>query len=239
MLLEYLNKAWPNVFDAYTPAARAELAKAYAEPHRGYHDTSHILDLLQKLEKFRADARRPDLIAHAILWHDVVYQTHLIEKGGAVHRPDALNVADSAARFEAVVQAGGCKLHGVDRDEVLGMIRATDGHTLGTLSPDAPAYNDRALFLDLDLSPLALPWDEFARNTDRIRMEYPHVPEAQFCEGRAKFFDGYGQKEVLFYHPKTATLFDEAARSNMRRSAQELRRRAARLRTGFSGSDPK
>lgn len=224
-LIVYLKDKWPQVAAAYSPQTLAELAAAYKEQQRDYHSTSHIIDLLQKLETYRAHAKRPDLIAHAILWHDAVYATNETIDGVVTHRKDALNVEDSAAWFERTE----VKLSPEDRAEVAAMVRATSGHSLGDLSPSDPRYNDRALFLDLDLSVLALPADDFKHNTQRIRVEYPHTTEREFCLGRAAFFDDYGKKERLYFHPVTAALFDAPARANMRRAAIDLRARAAQL----------
>ena len=108
------------------------------------------------------------------------------------------------------------------------MIRATDGHN-PRLETHHPQYNDTALFLDLDLSVLALPFDDFTRNTERIRFEYPHIPARDFCIGRAQFMEVYGAKAQLFFHPVTAAAYDAPARDNMKRQALALRQKAASL----------
>lgn len=215
----YLQQHWPTVAAAYAPETLAALDTAYAEGQRHYHDASHILDLLEKLETYKEFADRPDLIVHAILWHDAVYSTFDTDQDGAMtHRPDAVNVDASATWFESVDVA----LSPEDKAQVAAMVRATSGHDV-RLEKDHPHYNDTGLFLDLDLSVLALPYFEFAERTMRIRKEYPHLTDDAFFSGRASFLDSYRTKETLFFHPVTAALFDAVARDNMQRQAQELR----------------
>lgn len=233
-LTDYLREHWPQVAAVYSTKTLNALADAYGESHRDYHGTSHIIDLLQKLDARRHLAKRPDLIAHAILWHDAVYRTNEEVDGVVKHRPDALNVEASAKWFEKTE----VRLMPEERLEISAMVRTTNGHTLDSLPRGDQRYNDRALFLDLDLSVLALPADEFRANTTRIRAEYPHISAVDFCNGRAAFFDQYGQKEVLFYHPVTAKEFDGPARENMRRAAVELRQQAARLALNSNANRP-
>ena len=156
---DYLAQKWPEVFDCYNQETLQQLEQAYSEPHRGYHGTSHVIDLLNKLEDYKDVAKRPDLIVHAILWHDAVYRTHEKSIDGIFsHRPDALNVEESACWLEGL----DVKLLPEDRAKVASMIRATAGHDV-RLPQQHSDFNDTALFLDLDLSVLALPYDEFEK----------------------------------------------------------------------------
>ena len=45
------------------------------------------------------------------------------------------------------------------------------------------------LFLDLDLSVLGWPTAEYSDYAQRVRLEYAHIPDQQFLEGRAKVLD--------------------------------------------------
>lgn len=225
-LADYLKKNWPDVARAYTPETLDILDAAYSEPHRKYHSHKHILTLLEKLEKYTGAARKPSRIAHAVLWHDVVYKTYETKDGtNTVHRADSVNVEDSARLFEKHSSS----LPWKDRESILLMIRSTSGHVLN-LPPDHLDWNDTALFLDLDLSVLALPYEEFSSCTDDIRFEYPHIDDHNFCLGRANFLDSYRLKERLFFHPETSREFDDIARRNMQREAEFLRKRAEEIK---------
>jgi predicted metal-dependent HD superfamily phosphohydrolase len=218
----YLKQHYPHIAQAYAPDALQGLSDAYDEPHRDYHGPSHVIDLLEQLKPLAHLAERPDLIAHAICWHDIVYRTH--ENG--VRRLDALNVEDSANWFERESIA----FSHDDRLRVSGMIRATSGHA-PRVPKSHPDYSDTALFLDLDLSVLAQPYAEFQASTARIRSEYSYVDDALFAAGRATFLETYVTKDELFLHPVTAARFDGPARDNMRRQAAEFRKQLQSLVT--------
>lgn len=219
---QILTEFFPDVAACYTPATLELLTQAYREPQRAYHDTSHIVDLLQKAHQYRAEADRPDLIAHAILWHDVVFRTYdMPQPSKLTPRSDALNVEESAKLFEKT----DVKLSPEDKACVAAMIRATSGHD-PRLGKDHLHYNDTALFLDFDLSVLALPFEDFNKNTDKIRLEYPHLSDHEFFMGRAIFLDQYRLKEELFFHPVTVAVYDTPARENMLRQSERLRQKA-------------
>ena len=81
-----------------------------------------------------------------------------------------------------------------------------------------PTVPGSAEVLDLDLMSLALPWPEFTRNTDKIRAEFGHVPDAEFARGRADFFRGMLQRPRLFHSPFGAS-FEARARANLSRAS--------------------
>ncbi len=224
-LARILTEEWPTVAKVYQPETLRQLAAAYDEPHRSYHSAEHIIVLLEKMKRNASLAKKPELIVHAILWHDAVYRTHEKNADGSIsHRADALNVEESAQWFQSVPSS----LSPEDRASVAAMIRATSGHDV-RLAKDHPDFNDTALFLDLDLSVLALPPDDFRAITGKIRFEYPHISDRDFCEGRAQFLDAYHAKPDLFFHPQTASQFEAVARKNMQREARYLRQQAARM----------
>lgn len=179
MIAPLTEKWWARLVGRHDPSAFAELERGYGDPARGYHDWSHIEDLLGKLDDFSALATRPDLVGAAIFWHDAVFVT---DAGGGRVRPDADNVRDSASLFGA----HSC-FDPTETRAVAEMILATAGHLTAATS-DAGLYagyaGDCALFLDLDLSSLGAPWDIFWRNFERIRAEYPFIPEADFLRER-------------------------------------------------------
>ena len=207
------EKYWNEHLAArHAPGAWAALCAGYEEPHRGYHSWRHIELLIAELERHRALAQRFDLVLAAIYWHDVVYTTVNADGGP---RADAENVRASAElfrRYSAMPQA--------DTDAVVALIMATADHVGARGGPDLD------LFLDLDLSPLALPWDEFTRNTGDIRKEFAWIAERDFLLGHAAILERFLSAEHLYRRPETRAAWEAQARDNIARWAPELRRRA-------------
>lgn len=67
-------------------------------------------------------------------------------------------------------------MNSADADAVQELIMATTDHL------EAKASRERypSFSRDLDLSPLALPWEQFASNIEDIRFEFNCIPEGVF-----------------------------------------------------------
>src|SRR5262245_30263250 len=51
----------------------AELLRRYAEPHRRYHTTRHLADVLDRVDELAAEADDADAVRLAAWFHDAVY----------------------------------------------------------------------------------------------------------------------------------------------------------------------
>jgi predicted metal-dependent HD superfamily phosphohydrolase len=224
MISNLVKTYWDLIASNHDPNAFAALDAAYREPQRGYHDWSHIVDLLAKLNHFKALAVRPDLIAAAIFWHDAVYVTR--DDDGLL-RPDAENVRASAALFERC-----SKFEKQEAEAIRDLILATANHLkASTVNEHYPGFGrDFDLFLDLDLSSLGAPWPVFNHNLARLRFEYAWVPEPLFCLGRLQMIETFAARGgALYRRDETREIWTEPARENLARAQEELRRQVARL----------
>jgi len=176
-----------------SPDLLLTLTRRYLEPHRHYHGLEHIAGMLHAGRNLPLD----DVQVMAIWFHDAVYVPQ-----------SRTNEADSAALAERLLGAIGWADAAIAR--VAAIVRDTARHE--------PTVPGSAEVLDLDLMSLALPWPEFTRNTDRIRAEFGHVPDAEFARGRAEFFRGMLQRPRLFHSPFGAS-FEARARANLTRAA--------------------
>lgn len=209
---------WASLAKQHDASAWEILNAAYCGPQRSYHAWDHIDELLKKLDEFCTLAARPDLIATAIFWHDSVYSTR---NQDGTFRPDADNVRDSDALFRRRTLLEPAEVSAVSE-----MIMATARHLEAVASCEYyPGFaRDLDLFLDLDLSPLAAPWEIFADNLEKIRFEYAWVPEAAFCFARLEMLERFAKKgDALFRREETKALWLDSARSNIARSVGELR----------------
>jgi predicted metal-dependent HD superfamily phosphohydrolase len=170
-----------------------ELTRLYQRPDRHYHSLEHVAAMLHAGREFPLD----DVQTMAVWFHDAIYDPR-----------SKRNEEDSAALAGERLRTAGWRPEDIDR--VQRIVLDTKQHRPTT--PGAEAV------LDLDLMSLALPWPEFARNTERIRAEYAHVPDADFRAGRAAFFAAMLQRERLYFTPFGARL-EPLARANLLRAS--------------------
>lgn len=220
MSAEVLSAHWARIADRHDPDAYGALARGYGDPARGYHDWSHIVDLLTKLDAFAHLATRPDLIAASIFWHDSVFITRTSE---GVVRSDAENVRDSADLFERHARFPAAEIAAIRE-----MIMATANHLSAT--PQTTHYpgfaQDMDLFLDLDLSSLGAPWPAFRRNFERIRSEYPWVDAIEFDRQRLGMLEKFAAcSEGVFRLAASRALWSAPTQENCQLIRDEILQR--------------
>ena len=87
---------------------------------------------------------------------------------------------------------------------------------------------DFDLLLDLDLSPLAAPWETFAANFENIRFEFAWVPEREFYSSQIGALEGFLKADArLFRRAETRKKWLAAAKHNLRLCIDELRAKLA------------
>lgn len=185
------------------PAALNALVAAYREPHRRYHDLSHVAACLVELEAVASLAARPAEVMTALLFHDVVY----VPLAGD-------NEARSAQLAAEALERGGAAPEAVLR------VRAA---ILGTRTHEAPADADAALVCDVDLSILAAPPTVFDAYERGVREEHAMIPDEAFARGRSAFVRSLSSRPRLFHTPVLAERWEAAARANLRRSLLRAR----------------
>lgn len=140
---------------------------AYAEPQRHYHTLTHINDIVAKFDGLRGRFERPDSVLLALFFHDIVYDPA---------RQD--NEAQSAGILcERLPGIGEAML-----DHACFCILESKGHK-------ATGDADTDLFLDLDMSILGAPWDEYLTYATGVAREYlPVYGLEAFAKGRPALF---------------------------------------------------
>lgn len=212
-----IEKYWKQLAPHHDASAFEVLQAGYGAPERGYHDWSHIAELLGNLDEMSALATRPALIAAAIFWHDSVYMTRGAD---GVARKDEENVGDSAKLF-----LRHSRFSAEDTAAIHDLIMATAGHASARAAQEYyPGFSrDLDLFLDLDLSPLGAPWDVFADNFNRIRHEFSWVPEDEFYQSRLRMLEVFRNcGDTLFRHAESRARWLEKTQDNLRRVETEL-----------------
>ena len=192
--------AWQGMWQALG-AARADealfrkLVAAWSEPQRHYHTLLHLRECLATAEAARQCARRPAEIAHALWFHDAVYDPT---------RTD--NEQRSADWARASIAAAG--LDSALGDRIHAMVMATR-HDVLSSDPDTQ------LLVDADLATLAAPPERYAQYGEQIRLEYQHVPQDEFRARRQRILEGFLQRPAIYATAHFHAALEQRARANM------------------------
>jgi predicted metal-dependent HD superfamily phosphohydrolase len=221
---EIREKYWTPLEGRHKTGAWETLDAGYTENHRAYHTWDHVAGLLEKQSEFSDLSTRSDIIAASVFWHDVVYTTKN-QDGGL--RPDYENVRDSGKLFRQYTL-----LKQADADAVYDLIMATANHLQARAEKQyyAGFAGDLDLFLDLDLSSLASPWEAFVEDLARIRTEFAWAPEIVFCTIQLQMLENFAKADVRLYRrAETSEQWRDAAMANLKRCVTELQKRIAEL----------
>ena len=205
--MEDLLAAWNQLIarqtaDPGATVAGQRLLHAWADPRRTYHCMAHLRDVLTRVEELAAYADDADAVRLAAWYHDAVY----------AGLPD--DEERSALYAEQELAALGVAPQMVD--EVARLVRMTVTHD--------PARGDRngEVLSDADLSALAVPAEDYRRNTAAIRAEYTHIPEELFRKGRVQVLVALLESPALFRTDHGHRRWEDAARANMRAELADL-----------------
>ncbi|MFJ2440552.1 hypothetical protein ACIOWG_08820 [Streptomyces sp. NPDC087658] len=186
------------------PYAENLLAR-WAEPHRRYHTTAHLVAVLDHIDTLAAYADAPDLVRLAAWFHDAVYL------------PDRSENEERSARLaeRALPEAG---LSDDDTREVARLVRLTVTHAAG------PDDRNGAVLCDTDLAILAAAPDAYAAYTAAVREEYGFVPDPDFRAGRAAVLEQLLALPALFRTPHGVREWEARARANLTAELRGLTR---------------
>lgn len=190
------------------PRLGEELLERWSEPHRHYHDRTHLLAVLESLDLLLTEpgangvVRSCDVVL-AAWFHDAIHDG----TAGEDEENSALlargRLADAGHPTAQV-------------DEVARLIRLTSGHQ--------PAPDDAAgaLLCDADLSVLGRSEAGYQRYTRAVRAEYSTIPDTDFIRGRAAVLERLLSLDPLFHTGRGRKLWEEAAHRNLRTELNEL-----------------
>jgi predicted metal-dependent HD superfamily phosphohydrolase len=189
----------------------AILDALHAHPVRVYHNLIHIGECLDELDRCRALATDPDLVEVAIWTHDCIYVP---------------GRKDNEARSAQI----GSRLADALRPSASSASRTTSWNgeavrqlIMATLHTPDPLDGDAALIADIDLSGLALPWEQFAAKSALIRQEFSFVPDEAYRQGRSAFLQSMLSRERIFRLPWFTDRYEAAARENLTKSIEMLK----------------
>ena len=201
--IDYLRREWqmlcadlptnhPNIADALF----ADLCGRYAEPHRHYHNLTHIVAVWKQLLPYYTQLEQPNAVQWAILYHDAIYDTTRSDNEAESSRyaRQCLTQLCSNETLQARVEA---------------LILATQTHTA------PPADSDMAYFLDADLAILGSSTTEYAVYSHAIRQEYSWVIEEWYSIGRIRVLQQLADQTDLYKTHDFRASYDTQARKNI------------------------
>ncbi len=177
---------------------RDRLIAAYGSPDRGYHDLTHLGEVLARLEEL-AVAVDQELVL-AAWFHDAVYERSTDDEEQSARLAEAM-LADEP---------------GVDAAEVARLVRLTADHR-----PQPGDLRGEQLS-DADLAILAADPDRYDEYVAGVRREYAAVPDEAFAAGRAAVLRDLLAKEALFHTGHARRCWEATARANVTRELARL-----------------
>jgi predicted metal-dependent HD superfamily phosphohydrolase len=204
-----LKKQWANFVEpAHVDWTWRVLETLYGEPHRAYHNLTHIdacMDLLAEARRDGACEGTP-VVELALFWHDAVYVPG-----------DKRNEELSAGLLRSLVLVPWA-VHSGHWDAACDAILATKNH-------ETVASNEIArLTIDIDLAILGSESATYRKYVRDIRQEYATVSDEAWKVGRSGFLAKMLERARLFQTDWAHERFDSFARINMRQELETFAR---------------
>lgn len=210
-LTRALLSRWPG-----PEQAGADLVRRYEEPHRRYHTTAHLAEVLDQVDALAAEADDAEAVRLAAWFHDAIYDPSADD-----------NEERSAALAERVLTEIGRSPGTVA--EVARLVRLTATHDPAHGPADADrnradrngtarnrADRNGAVLCDADLAILAAEPARYAAYAAAVREEYAAVPDEAFRRGRAAVLRRLLDLPALFHTAAGRERWEETARHNLR-----------------------
>lgn len=176
------------------------LVRRWSEPHRVYHDTRHLLDVLEAIDGLAALADDPTTVRLAAWFHDAVYDV-----GADGNEERSAQVAERLLRGRVA-----------DPAAVARLVRMTATHD--------PADDDRdaMVLCDADLAVLGGSPERYAEYAEAIRREHAAVPDSTFGPARAQILRALLDRPHLFSTDPARERWERAARLNVAHEVSAL-----------------
>ena len=187
------------------------LIQAWEQPHRAYHHSGHLSQMLTDLDRLyahRTQGSTPLPLVLAAWFHDAVYE-------GAPGEDERRSEQLASASLEPLVVAG---LLGEEELQLVRLlVRATAAHELPESTELPAGYNpaDIEFFLDADIAILAAEPARYRRYLRGVRSEYSHFDDEAFRTGRTSFLHSVLERERIFLSERARELWEEPARANL------------------------
>ena len=214
-----LMRAWDSLLPGHT-ALGEDLLERYEQPHRKYHTSVHLSEMLTALKTLykRHHTATPRAVLLAAWFHDAVYEANPGDDEAA---------SADLARTALTPLASTGFLTNREVTAIAHLIELTASHQLadGTEEYTSGALTraDAAFFLDADLAILAADSPRYTRYVAGVRAEYAHYTPDAFTRGRAAILQGFLNRTTIYASDTAHLLWDAPARLNLRTELEGYR----------------
>lgn len=172
-----------------------KIIEDYSNPRRKYHTLEHIYHCLKEFDEVRSLAENSDALEIAIWFHDAIYQP-----GSNDNEEKSEELASRYLELMALPDKF--------KRQVKRLILATKHNYI-------PEDTDSRLIVDIDLSSLGLPNEEFKKRTEKIRAEYEDYSNEEFRQGSYDFAKSLLSRGGIYLTPQFKTKYERQARKNL------------------------
>ena len=214
-----LMRAWDSLLPGHT-ALGEDLLERYEQPHRKYHTSVHLSEMLTALKTLykRHHTATPRAVLLAAWFHDAVYEANPGEDEAA---------SADLARTTLTPLASTGSLTNREVTAIAHLIELTASHQLADgieeYTSGALTRADAAFFLDADLAILAADSPRYTRYIAGVRAEYAHYAPDTFARGRAGILQGFLNRTAIYASDTAHLLWDAPARLNLRTELEGYR----------------
>lgn len=186
------------------PELGSELLDRWGEPHRRYHTATHLLAVLEALDRLleRSDAAVREAVLLSAWFHDAVYE-------GAAGDDERASASLAVERLRSRTSEATAR-------EVERLVLLTARHDV------QPGDRAGQLLCDADLAILGSPPGEYARYAAAVREEYAHIPDEAFIMGRRAVLERLLALDPLYHTDQARVLWAGTAAGNLARELESL-----------------
>lgn len=212
-------RAWESLLPGHTVLGE-DLLERYEQPHRKYHTSVHLSEMLTALKTLyeRHHTATPRAVLLAAWFHDAVYEANPGEDEAA---------SADLARTTLTPLASTGSLTNREVTAIAHLIELTASHQLADgieeYTSGALTRADAAFFLDADLAILAADSPRYTRYVAGVRAEYAHYASDAFTRGRAGILQGFLNRTAIYASDTAHLLWDAPARLNLRTELEGYR----------------
>lgn len=186
-----------------------DLIERWQEPIRHFHNLTHLIDVLQRVDTLAEETHHPDCVRLAAWYHGAIFDTSHVRHYKRAAGKDEAGSADLA---RTQLTALGVPEAAVTR--ICDIIMTLAGHC----SKD---NIDAQALCDADLGSLAVEPQKYRSYRENVRREYDHVPLLDYLEARTAIIKRFLDRPHIFTTPM-ATQWEDAARENLTAELQRL-----------------